>query len=129
MTHRGAQTATPEKEGINHIALSNTHTFICIYTSAERDRMANTEVPNCRHTFRCFGFSLNHCNMTTEPLASTLKHRDTLQASPTDPRFAYGSSPLSSESSSNAKEKRLTVHQDKEGKVRTLAKIGMFKAS
>lgn len=43
--------------------------------------------------------------MTTEPLASTLKHRDTLQASPTDPKLAYGSSPLSFESSSNAKGK------------------------
>lgn len=31
MTHRGAQTATPEKEGINHIALSNTHTHIYMH--------------------------------------------------------------------------------------------------
>lgn len=70
--------------------------------------MANTEVPNYRHTEQVNKGTTRfwiHCNMTTEPLASTLKHRDTLQASPTDPKLAYGSSPLSSESSSNAKEK------------------------
>lgn len=37
MTHRGAQTATPEKEGINHIALSNTHTHLYAYTLAQKE--------------------------------------------------------------------------------------------
>lgn len=111
MTHRGAQTATPEKEGINHIALSNTHTHLYAYTLAQKDtewqiqksQIADTQSRSTKAQ-QDFEFSLNDCNMTTEPLASTLKHRDTLQASPTDPKLAYGSSPLSSESSSNAKE-------------------------